>query len=60
MNWPVALSGGEGFCVVPILIKMLVSIDGMVLRQGTSNCLIASIIVHDCLLASIELSKYGS
>ena len=60
MDWPVAFRGGEGFCVVLKRMKLLTSVDDMVLRQDTSNCLIASISFHDCLKGSIKLGKDGS
>ena len=40
-------------------MELLASVDDMVLRQDTSNCLIAGIRSHDYLKGSIELSKDG-
>ena len=40
-------------------IKLLASVDDMVLRQDTSNCLIASIGFHNCVKDSIELGEDG-
>ena len=54
MDWPVALCSREGLCVILNQIKLLESVDDMVLRQDTSNCLIASIGFYDCLKGSIE------
>ena len=41
-------------------MKLLASVDDVVLRQDTSNSLIASISFHDCLKGSIELGEEGS
>ena len=57
MDWPVALYNGKGFCMVVNWIKLFTSVDNVVLRQDTSNCLIASISFHKCLEGSIELGK---
>ena len=60
MDWPVALCGGEGFCVALHWMKLLAFVDDMVLRQDTSNSLIAGISFHDCLKGSIKLGEDGS
>ena len=60
MDWQVALCRGEGFCVVVNWMKLLASVDDMVLRQNTSNCLIARISSHDCLEGTDELGEDGS
>ena len=60
MDWPVALCRGEGFRIVLNWMKLLASVDDVVLRQDTSNCLIASISFHDCLNSSIKLGEDGS
>ena len=60
MYSPVALCRGEGFCTVLNWMKLVASIDDMVLRQDTSDCLIASISFHDCHKGSIELGEDGS
>ena len=60
MDWPVALCVEEGFCMVLNWMKLLASIDDMVLRQDTSNCLIASFGFHNYLKGSIELGEDGS
>ena len=59
MDWPVPLCGKEGFCVVLNWMKLLRFVDELVLRQDTSNCLIANIGFHNCLQGSIELSEDG-
>ena len=41
-------------------MKLFASADDMVLRQDTSNCLIASVSFHDCLKGSIEMCENGS
>ena len=41
-------------------MKLFASVDDVVLRQDTSNCLIARISFHDCLESSIKLSEDGS
>ena len=41
-------------------IKLLASGDDMVLREDTSNCLIASIGFYDCRKGSIKLDEDGS
>ena len=60
MDWPVAFCRGEGFRIVLNWMKLLASVDDVVLRQDTSNCLIASIRFYDCLKGSIKLGKDGS
>ena len=40
-------------------MKLLASVDDMVLRQDTSDCLIASISFHNCLKGSIKLGEDG-
>ena len=60
MDWPVALNGGEGFCMVLHWMKLLASVDNMVLRQDTSNCLIASISLYNCVEDSVKLGNDGS
>ena len=57
MDWSVALCGGEGFCMVLKWMKLLAFVDDLVLRQDTSNCLIASISFHNCLKRSIKLGE---
>ena len=49
------LRGGAGFCVVRNWMKLLAYVDNVVLRQDTSNCLIASISFHDWSKGSIKL-----
>ena len=41
-------------------MKLFVSIDNVVLRQDTSNCVIASISLHNFLEDSIELERMGA
>ena len=41
-------------------MKLFASVDDMVLRQDTSNCLISSVGFSDCLEGSIELCEHGS
>ena len=41
-------------------MKLLVSVDNVILREDTSNGLITSIGFHDCLESSVELGKDGS
>ena len=60
VDWSVALCGREGFCVVLTWMKLLASVDNVVLRQDTNNSLIASISFYNYLEGSIELSKDGS
>ena len=48
MDWPVALCGGEGFCILRNWMKVFASVDEVVLGQDTSNCLIVRVDVHDC------------
>ena len=60
MDWPVALSSSLGFCMLHNWIKLLASIDDVVLRQDTSNCMITKIRFHYCLMDSVELGKDGS
>ena len=60
MDWPVALCKGEGFCVVVNWMKLLASADYVLLKQDTSNCLLARINFHNCLKCSIELGEDGS
>ena len=38
-------------------MELLASVDAMVLRLDTSNCLIDSIGFHDCFKGSIELGE---
>ena len=59
MDWLGALCGGEGFCMVLNWMKLFASLDDVILRQDTINCLIASISFHDCLQGSIELREDG-
>ena len=40
-------------------MKVLASVDDVVLRHDTSNCLIAGISFHDCVEGSIELGEDG-
>ena len=60
MDWPVALDGGEGFCMVLNWMKLLASVDDIVLRQDTSYCLIANISFYDCIKGSMQLGEDGS
>ena len=60
MDWPVVLCRGEGFCMVLNWMELLAFVDDMVLRQNTSNCLIAGISFHDCLKGSIKLGENRS
>ena len=41
-------------------IKMLASIDDVILRQDPSNCLIASSWLNDCVEHSIKVGDDGS
>ena len=41
-------------------MNLLASVDNVVLRQDTRNCLITSISFHDCLQGSVELLEDGS
>ena len=41
-------------------VKLLYSVDVMVLRQDTGYCLVAGINFHDCLQVSVELGEDGS
>ena len=57
MNWPIALCCGEGFYVVLNGVKLLCSVDTMVLRQDTCKSLIAGIGFYNGLEGKIELRK---
>ena len=46
--------------MVPDWMKLFASVDDVVLRQDTSNCLIAGISFHNCLKGSIKLGEDGS
>ena len=41
-------------------MKLLASVDDMILRQDTSSRLLASIGFHNCLMCFIKLSENGS
>ena len=60
IDWPVALFGREGFWMVLKWGKMFSSVDDMVLRQDTSNCLRTSISFYDCAQCFIDLGEVGS
>ena len=60
MDWSIVLCGGKGFCGVLNWMYLLASVDNVVLRQDTSNCLIGGINFHDCLKVSVELVEDGS
>ena len=60
IDWPLAVRSGDGFCMVRQWMKLLASVDDMVLRQYTSNSLVASITIHKCLEGSIEFGEDGS
>ena len=55
MDWPVALCSCKGFCVVFNGIKLLCSINDMILRQDAGNSLVAGVGFHYCLKGSGEL-----
>ena len=57
MNRPVALCCGEGFCVVLDGVKLLCSVDNVLLRQDTCNSLLAGISFHDGLQSTVELRE---
>ena len=57
MNRPIALCCGEGFCVVLDGVKLLCSVDNVVLRQDTGNSLIAGISLHNGLKGMVELCE---
>ena len=54
---PVALYSSEGFCIVLNWMQLLAFVNHIVFRQCTSNCLMASISLYDCLESSIELGE---
>ena len=60
MDWQLAFSGGEGFYVVLNWIKLLASVNNMILRQDTSNWLIAPSGFRRSRKVSIELGEDGS
>jgi len=55
MDWRLALCSCKGFCVVFKRVKLLSSINDMVLRQDAHYMLIAGIGFHYCLEGSVEL-----
>ena len=57
MHRPVTLCCGEGFCVVLDGVKLLCSVDNVVLRLDTCNGLIAGIGFHNGLNGTMELRK---
>ena len=57
MNRPIALCCGEGFSVVHDRVKLLCSVDNVVLSQDTCNSLIAGIGFYNGLKGPIELRK---
>ena len=57
MDWRVELCGGEGIFMVLYRTKVFAPVNDMVLRQDTSNSLIASIGFQDCRTGSIELGN---
>ena len=57
MNGPIAFCCGPGFGVVLDGVKLLCSVDNVVLRQDTCNSLIAGISCHDGLKGTVELCK---
>ena len=60
MDWLLAFCATEGFCMVRNWMQVLVYVEDVVLREDTSNCLIACISFHDCLKGSIKLGEDGS
>ena len=57
MNRPIALCCGECICVVRDGVKLLCSVDNVVLRQDTCNSLITGISFHDGLKGTVELCE---
>ena len=60
MDRLVALYGREGVCMVLNWIELFTSVDEVILRQDTGNCLIASIGFYNDLEISIELGEAES
>ena len=58
MDRAIALCCGQGLCVVLDRVKLLCSVDNVVLRQDTCNGLLAGISFHNSLKGTIELCEY--
>ena len=59
MYWPVAFCGREGFCMILAWMEVFASVADVVLREDTSNCLIASMGFYDCPKGSMQLDEDG-
>jgi len=59
MHWASTLSSREGFYMIIDTMKLLASVDNMVLIQDTSTSLIPISSLYEGLTGSIKLGKEG-